>query len=1120
MDPQAERRQATVLFAEVSGFDALAERLPAEDLTEIMNACFERMGSVIAAYEGRIDKFIGETVMAVFGVPVAVEGAPGRALRATLALREAVRVFSEERNLAVALRLRAGVNTGTVLAGAVGTRDQRQFTVMGDTVNLASRLQGMADQNRILVGPGTHRATVDDFAYRRVGAVDVKGKQQPVLIHELLSERARASGRRSDRGRTRLIGRDRELSHLAQALSELRAGQGGLVLISGEAGVGKSRLLAEVQQLPVCQEFTVLEGRGLSMGRNLSFHPFVDMFRNWALLTDQDRDDVAVHKLDRLLGGIQPEARAEVLPFLLALMGLPVPDAFAERMAELETEGLERRVQRTVGELMARAAAVRPLVLCFEDLHWADTSSLQLLGSLAPLTEQHPILLFLVFRPGYDDILAPLYQALENDCALNHSVVSLLPLDTASSQQLMDGLLPVEGLPAALKASILERSGGNPYFIEEVLRGLVDQGAVEQRSSGWVVTERIGEVEIPMSISDVIMARIDRLEPAAREVLRTASVLGRSFFYRVLAELLPSSGNLAEHLEVLVDSQILRHRTRQEELEYLFKHALAQEVAYSSLLLPERRELHLRAARAIEHTFAHRLSDFYGMLAWHYSCAEDLDQAEEYMLRAGEEATRASASSEALHYYQRALELYSRHSQAQRDPARQARIEENLGRTLVARGHMEEAVGYLGRALSHLGVPRPSSRMAALLKLATDLCVVTWRLYLPSLAWRVTPSPHEDRIAELFFVRGAALGAVDPLRFFSESIEGTRRILRCGWEKVAMGAETLSTSSIAFSWTGISTALSARILAQVDPSRLSRKQLLYYRFGDLCHRLVTGAWDIPYDDALIEYGIRVGALFASAGCAVTWGLFLIERGEYAATVRIIATLTRIADEYEDKSALSFAGKLRAQLACKRRDLVEVERIEEGLEANLLVGQDARSVPPLAWRSLARVIGGRLDEAEVDLRRAEVLAAGGDVTPHDAAPLHEARLALALARWQQVQRSGGQDLASARRALHRAARGAERNARRVPAERVAILRLLGCKAWIEGRWTLALGRWEESCAAGEALGARPELALTWAEVADRLEHTQAPGAPRRFRDRDAAACQAEAERLQEALEEVG
>ncbi|MFH1469119.1 MAG: adenylate/guanylate cyclase domain-containing protein [Pseudomonadota bacterium] len=1119
MDQQAERRQATVLFAEVSGFDALAERMPAEELTEIMNACFERMGAVITAYEGRIDKFIGETVMAVFGAPVAVEGAPARALRATLVMRETVQVFCRERDLAVPLRLRAGVNTGTVLAGAVGTREQRQYTVMGDTVNLASRLQGLAELDRILVGPGTHRATVDDFAYRRVGPVDVKGKAHPVLIHELLSERTGAGTRRAERGRSRMVGRGRELSHLAQAVRDLREGQGGLVLVSGEAGIGKSRLLAELQQLPICAEVTVLEGRGLSMGRNLSFHPFVDLFRNWARLTDQDRDDLAVRKLSRLLGGIDPDSRAEVLPFILTLMGLPVPEEHAERMAEIEAEGLERKVQRTVGGLLARASAARPLLLCFEDLHWADASTLELLGSLAPITERHPILLMLVFRPGYDDVLAPLYQAIESDRELNHSIVSLQPLDATGSQQLMDGLLPVEGLPAALRASILERSGGNPYFIEEVLRGLVDQGAVEQRPSGWVVTDRIADIEIPMSISDVIMARIDRLEPSAREVLRTASVLGRAFFYRVLADLLPSSGGLAEHLEVLVDSQILRHRTRQEELEYLFKHALAQEVAYSSLLLPERRELHLRAAHAIESTFAHRLSDFYGMLAWHYSCAEELDQAEEYMLKAGQEATRASASSEALHYYQRALELYSRHDRANRDPARLVRIEESLGRTLVARGHMEEALGYLGRALAHLGVPRPRTRLGALLKLAADLGAVTWRLYVPRLAWSVTPSPHEDRIAELFFVRGAALGAVDPIRFFSESIEGTRRILRCGWERVAMGAETLSTSSIAFSWTGISTALSARILAQVQPARLNQKQSLYYRFGDLCHRLVTGAWDLPYDDELIEYGVQVGALFAAAGCAVTWGLFLIERGEFAVVGRIIDTLTRLADEYNDKNALSFAVKLRSQLACKRRDLIEVEHIEEGLEANLLVGQDARSVPPLAWRALARVVGGRLDEAEVDLRRAEALAASGDVTPHDAAPLHEARLALALARWEQARRGGSTELAGARATLRSAARQAERNARKVPAERVAILRLLGSLAWLEGDHAAALRRWRQAIAAGEALGARPELALTWVEVAERLEQATAPAAPKRFDTRDARACRAEAERIQEDLGEI-
>lgn len=1111
MERQAERRQATVIFAEVVGFDRLSESLEAEELTELMNGCFEVMGEVIDSFGGRIDKFIGETVMVVFGAPVAIEDAPARALNTAIALRRAVGEFQRQRELSVPLELRAGVNTGTVLAGAVGARGRREFTVMGDAVNLAARLQDMAESGRILVGPTTHRITNQAFSHRSLGLVEIKGKAQAVQVHELVSERERLGARDRLDGRqlrSALVGREPELGELVQAARRLAEGQGGIVRVIGEAGIGKSRLLAELRQRSACDGVTLLEGRGLSMGRNLSFHPFVDLFRNWARITEHDRDELAIGKLERLLAGIHPRGRAEIMPFLLTLMGLSVPEVYAERLREIEREGLEKLVYRTIDELVSRASAERPVLACFEDLHWADASSLRLLAHLLSLADEHPVLFVLVHRPGYDEVLAPLDERLTREGAPACAVLSLQPLDPQASQELLDGLLRIQGLPAGLRGRILERAGGNPFFIEEVLRSLIDQGAIAPRGDGFVATERIAAVEIPLTINEVIMTRIDRLDAPSREVLRTASVLGRTFFYRVLAEVLGSSAGLDGHLDQLVGAQMLRRRTRLEELEYLFKHALAQEVAYDSLLGKERRELHLQAARAIEATFSHRLTEFYGMLAWHYSSAEELDQAEEYMMKAGEEASRASASSEALHFYKRALELYTRKGAAGDDSARLVRLEEGLGRTLMDRGHMEEAIVYLGRAMERLGSPRPRTRMAAYLKLGRDLVGVLWRLYLPRLSWLSEPSPNEGHIAELFFARGAALGAVDPMRFFMESIEGTRRILTCGWQRVSMGAETLSTSATAFSWTGISTGVSRRILDRVNYDELStRKQRLYYRFGELVHRLVVGDWDLPYDPDLVAFGVRTGAYFPATGSAATWGLYLVERGEYDTVQEIVDTLLRVAEDYSDSNARSFAVKVRTQLALRRRDFVTAASIDDGLEANLDIGQESRSVTILSMRARACVLQGQFDRAEQDLARAEEFMKRHGVTPHDASYLYAGRLALSLARWESVAHQPGGARDQAAKTLRRASRLALRSARKVPAERALVFRLMGRQAWLRGKHGAALRWWGKALSAAERLGARPEHARTLHEAGLRMSEEPTL----RLSGRDSDACLAEARR---------
>lgn len=344
-----------------------------------------------------------------------------------------------------------------------------------------------------------------------------------------------------------------------------------------------------------------------------------------------------------------------MFPFIGTLMGMRLTGKHADRVKGIEGENLENLILKNVRELLIKLAELTPLVIVIEDMHWADMSSIELLESLYRLAEREPILFINVFRTGYLETGDRIIETIKERYHERYTQISLQPLDESLSGTLLTNLLNIKGFSQAIKEQILKRSGGNPFFIEEIVRSMIDEGAVVMKRRGFEATPKIDNVVIPETINDVLMARIDRLEEKTRELIKVASVIGRNFFHRILTEVAQTIDDIDERLGYLKEIQLIREREHMEELEYLFKHALAQEAAYESILLQRRKELHLKIAGSIENVFTERLHEFYGMLSYHYNSGEDFDKAEEYLIKAGEEALKSSASSEALHYFREAL---------------------------------------------------------------------------------------------------------------------------------------------------------------------------------------------------------------------------------------------------------------------------------------------------------------------------------------------------------------------------------------------------------------------------------------------------------------------------------
>lgn len=542
---RGERRQVTVMFADISGFTAMSEKLDPEEVRTLINACFELLGQAIDRYGGHIDKFIGDEIMALFGAPVAHENDPERALRAALEMMDALAEFNHHHagKIPRPLALHFGLNTGLAIAGGIGTRQRQDYSVMGDTVNLAARLEDLSEAGEILVAETTYRLTAPLFEFEPLEPVKVKGKEQPVKVFRLL--RAKTGLGSQVRGieglSSPLVGREVELDRLKTALARFEAGHGGLVSITGEAGIGKSRLVHELELIGAWSGTTRwVTGRALSYGENAPYLVVRDILRNLLGLHVDFSPAHTISDLRAALDQLVPHQSSELYPYLAYLLDLPLDEAAGRRLKDQTGEALQRQLLSAVQQIVLAAGQQSPLVMVWEDLQWADPSSLRLLESLVTAAQTGVLLLVLIYRrPVISSRIWNFQAALSAASDLSPVIIELLPLEAEQSHALLDHLLGPETLPEQLKRLIVTKAEGNPFYLEEVIRSLINSGTIVAADDGrWQVTGSLGEISLPDTLQGVIMSRIDQLDSASKRVLQIASIIGRNFSYKILAQVL------------------------------------------------------------------------------------------------------------------------------------------------------------------------------------------------------------------------------------------------------------------------------------------------------------------------------------------------------------------------------------------------------------------------------------------------------------------------------------------------------------------------------------------------------------------------------------------------------
>jgi predicted ATPase/class 3 adenylate cyclase len=728
-----ERRVVTILFCDVTGSTAMAEQLDPEIWAEIMDDAFELLIHPIQRYEGNVARLMGDAVLAFFGAPTSHEDDPQRAVLAGLDIILGILPFRQQiqQELGLDFNVRVGINTGSVVVGEIGTEKIGEYTAMGDAVNLAARMEQSAQPGTLQISGNTYKWVAPLFDCKALGNLELRGKSDPVPAYRVIARKAVPGSIRGVAGLTApLVGRGQEKERLFKVLAEACQGRGQIVTLIGDAGLGKSRLIAELcsewSRLTASAEGQWLECHGIPYDSQRPFGIFRQLLANYFGLSEFASPEEML-----------PKIKAKNMPFTQEQVSAVSRVMFASQQNAdaAEFEEHKRQLLNRMVEFWQTVSSSGPLVLVFDDLHWADSISIELLNLLLELSESRAVLILCATRPYRDAPGWKVKWVAESQFPHRYLEIQLTPLSRSDSNALLDQLLAVTQLPESLRELLMGKTEGNPYFLEELLRMMIESGILVSSPDGfgWQVEQRLTEFSIPENLQALLTARIDHLEIETRHTLQIAAVIGRRFSYPVLEAVTGSaaagpasagSNGLERRIHELERSQLIREAGREPELTFTFWHELLRDAAYESILLRQRRFFHRKVGEYLEDCCPDHLDENAHRLARHFEEAGDAKKALHYYSLAGDAAARLFASQESINYYNRALKLA--HSTEGVDPDTWIHLHTRRGRSLELSSQYAEAIqNYV--ELEEMGRVRDDGRMqlAAIIPQATIFSTLT-----------------------------------------------------------------------------------------------------------------------------------------------------------------------------------------------------------------------------------------------------------------------------------------------------------------------------------------------------------------------------------------------------------
>jgi class 3 adenylate cyclase/tetratricopeptide (TPR) repeat protein len=638
---EGERKQVTVMFCDMEGYTGLTEKLGSEQMYSMMDQVYEILMQKVHDYEGTVNELTGDGIIALFGAPIALEDAPQRAIRSALAIHREINKFNDKiksESRMPPIRMRIGIHTGPVVVGTLGNDLRVEFKAVGDTVNLASRMESLAEPGTTYVAEDTFKLTEGFFRFESLGEKQIKGKEEPVKVYQVIAPSTRRTrfDVSAERGLTPFIGRERELELLLDGFDRAKAGKGQAFSIVSEAGVGKSRLLYEFRKAVANEDVTFLEGRCLSYSRSVAYHPVIEILKSNFDIHEGEGDQEIREKVKkglRLIGVDEPST----LPYLLEL--LFVKDSGIDQIS-MSPEARKDRIIEACRKIVLKGSEVRPLIMAFEDLHWLDKSSEDVLRNHLESIPGARVLLIFTYRPEFVHTWG---------AKSYHNQLTLHRLSNRESLEMVTHILGTKEIERTLEELILEKTEGVPFFIEEFIKSLKDLKIIEIKDNAYHLSKDIHQLTIPSTIQDVIMARVDSLPEGAKEVLQTGSVIEREFSYELIRRIMSlQEQELLSDLSVLKDSELLYERGIYPQSTYIFKHALTREVVYDSILAKRKKKLHEEIGNAIEELHKDNLIEHYEVLAEHFFLSENYSKSAEYSRLAGRKAEKTASLNDAI----------------------------------------------------------------------------------------------------------------------------------------------------------------------------------------------------------------------------------------------------------------------------------------------------------------------------------------------------------------------------------------------------------------------------------------------------------------------------------------
>ena len=656
---EGERKQVTVMFCDMAGYTSLSEILGPEEAYAIMDQVYEILIHKVHEFEGTVNEMTGDGVLALFGAPIAIEDAPQRSIRVAMAIHQEISKLNDrlkkEHTGLPALKMRIGIHTGPVVVGTLGNDLRVEFKAVGDTVNLASRMETMAEPGATNVTETTFKLTEGLFRFEALGEKTVKGKKEPVKVYRVIaiSSRRTRFDVSAERGLTPFVSRERELELLLDGFERARAGRGQAFSIMAEAGVGKSRLLYEFRKAVSNEDVTFLEGKCLSYSRGIAYHPVIDILKsNFNILENDDCTKIR-DKVSQWLKTIGVD-EASTLPYLLEL--LSVKDSGIDKI-DMSPEARKDRILSAVNLISLKGSEIQPLVLAVEDLHWIDRSSEEYLKTLLENISGARIFLIFTYRPEFIHTWGGKSY---------HSQINLNRLSNRESLAMVSHLLGTSDIDGQIEELVLEKTEGIPFFIEEFIKSLKDLKIIEASQKIYHLVKDIKNIVIPSTIQEVIMSRVDSLPENSKDLLQIGSAIEREFSYETIKRVVEvPEKELLSCLSVLKDAELIYERGIYPQSSYIFKHALTQEVVYDSILGKRKKKLHEKIGKVIEELYKENIDEHYQILSDHFIKAENFEKGDKYCKLMCRKAEKTASFIDAIAYSEKRVACLDRLSQTE-----------------------------------------------------------------------------------------------------------------------------------------------------------------------------------------------------------------------------------------------------------------------------------------------------------------------------------------------------------------------------------------------------------------------------------------------------------------------